>query len=269
MGRRDPAAARGGAARPVARRSSSRCRPASPPPPWPGCATTPSVRPRPRPADAAAAVAGGPLRHPLPRLGGGAVRPAAPARPRRAAGPRRLRHRRRRPTCASWSSASRTARSPTGCRTPSSRRSRWCWPGRWSAAASTRSTPSQVDGHDGQYGCLPNLVKLFVDRGSAAALDVRCVRATKPPPFALRYDDEDHGATTVPAAETVLPFFGGAGLSYCSALHNLGASASWELAGRRRGGCRLSATARRVRAQRAGLRCGRSAFGWPPTTTSS
>ena len=38
----------------------------------------------------------------------------------------------------------------------------------------------------GQYGCLPNLVKLFVDRGSAAALDVRCVRATKPPPFALR-----------------------------------------------------------------------------------
>ena len=38
----------------------------------------------------------------------------------------------------------------------------------------------------GQYGCLPNLVKLFVDRGSAATLDVRCVRATKPPPFALR-----------------------------------------------------------------------------------
>jgi len=38
----------------------------------------------------------------------------------------------------------------------------------------------------GQYGCLPNLVKLFVDRGSAATLDVRCVRTTKPPPFALR-----------------------------------------------------------------------------------
>ena len=38
----------------------------------------------------------------------------------------------------------------------------------------------------GQYGCLPNLVKLFVDRGSAATLDVRCVRRTKPPPFALR-----------------------------------------------------------------------------------
>ena len=38
----------------------------------------------------------------------------------------------------------------------------------------------------GPYGCLPNLVSLFVDRGSAATLDVRCVRATKPPPFALR-----------------------------------------------------------------------------------
>jgi pimeloyl-ACP methyl ester carboxylesterase len=37
----------------------------------------------------------------------------------------------------------------------------------------------------GQYGCLPRLVSLFVDRGSAATLDVRCVRATKPPPFAL------------------------------------------------------------------------------------
>jgi len=37
----------------------------------------------------------------------------------------------------------------------------------------------------GQYGCLPNLVSLFVERGSAATLDVRCVRATKPPPFAL------------------------------------------------------------------------------------
>ena len=38
----------------------------------------------------------------------------------------------------------------------------------------------------GQYGCLPNLVKLFVERGSAAKLDVRCVRTTKPPPFSLR-----------------------------------------------------------------------------------
>ena len=38
----------------------------------------------------------------------------------------------------------------------------------------------------GQYGCLPNLVKLFIDRGSAATLDVRCVRATKPSSFVLR-----------------------------------------------------------------------------------
>ena len=38
----------------------------------------------------------------------------------------------------------------------------------------------------GQYGCLPNLVAAFVDRGSAATLDVRCIRSTKPPPFALR-----------------------------------------------------------------------------------
>ena len=35
------------------------------------------VRPRPGPADAAAAVAGGPVRHPVPRLGRGPVRPAA------------------------------------------------------------------------------------------------------------------------------------------------------------------------------------------------
>ena len=38
----------------------------------------------------------------------------------------------------------------------------------------------------GQYGCLPHLVKLFVDRGSAATLDVRCGRATPPPPFVPR-----------------------------------------------------------------------------------
>ena len=38
--------------------------------------------------------------------------------------------------------ASRPARSATGSRTRSSRRSRSCWPGRWSAAASTRCTPS-------------------------------------------------------------------------------------------------------------------------------
>jgi DNA helicase-2/ATP-dependent DNA helicase PcrA len=41
--------------------------------------------PRAGPADAAPAVARGPVRHPLPRLGRGAVRPAAADRPRRAA----------------------------------------------------------------------------------------------------------------------------------------------------------------------------------------
>ena len=100
------------------------------------------VRPRAGPADAAAAVAGGPVRHPLPRLGGGAVRPAA-----------------RCSTPTSCPAAATSAiddeadlreliealrgrrRSPTGCRTPSSRRSRWCSPGRWCAAGSTRSTP--------------------------------------------------------------------------------------------------------------------------------
>ena len=38
----------------------------------------------------------------------------------------------------------------------------------------------------GQYGCLPRLVALFVDRASAATLDTRCVRTIKAPPFALR-----------------------------------------------------------------------------------
>ena len=37
----------------------------------------------------------------------------------------------------------------TGCRTPSSRRSRWCSPARWCGAGSTRSTPRRVDGVDG------------------------------------------------------------------------------------------------------------------------
>ena len=49
------------------------------------------ARPMPRPA-----VAGRPVRHPLPRLGRGAVRPAGPLRPRRPARPGRRRHRRRR-----------------------------------------------------------------------------------------------------------------------------------------------------------------------------
>ena len=38
----------------------------------------------------------------------------------------------------------------------------------------------------GQYGCLPNLVALFIERASAATLDTRCVRTISPPPFALR-----------------------------------------------------------------------------------
>ena len=37
----------------------------------------------------------------------------------------------------------------------------------------------------GQYGCLPNLVALFVDRASAATLDTRCVRTILPPAFEL------------------------------------------------------------------------------------
>ena len=49
-----------------------------------------------RPADAAPAVTRGALRDPLPRLGGGALRPAGPHRPRRPAGPCRRGHRRRR-----------------------------------------------------------------------------------------------------------------------------------------------------------------------------
>ena len=43
--------------------------------------------------------------------------------------------------------ASRTARSPTARRTPSRRRSRWCWPVRWSAAGSTRSTREPDGGY--------------------------------------------------------------------------------------------------------------------------
>ena len=104
------------------------------------------VRPRAGPADAAAAVAGRPVRHPLPRLGRGAVRPAGPLRPRRAARPGRRRHRlRRRPRRADRDLRAR-ARSPTGRRTPSRRRSRWSSTARWCAAGSTRSTPRTADG---------------------------------------------------------------------------------------------------------------------------
>ena len=105
-----------------------------------------AVRPRPGPADAATAVAGRPLRHPLPRLGRGALRPAVAARPRRPARARRPRHRRRgRPARADRALRGR-ARSPTGCRWRSSRRSRWSSAGRWCAAASTRCTTSPDGG---------------------------------------------------------------------------------------------------------------------------
>ena len=84
------------------------------------------VRPRPGPADAAAAVAGGAVRHPLPRLGRGAVRPAALLDPDELPG---------RGDAGIDDDADlreliealrgRPVRRP-GRRTPSSRRSRWC-----------------------------------------------------------------------------------------------------------------------------------------------
>ncbi len=45
--------------------------------------------------------------------------------------------------------------------------------------------PSQGHGV-GQYGCLPDVVARFVDRASAAKLDVRCVRRIVPPQFVVR-----------------------------------------------------------------------------------
>ena len=86
VGRRARPAARRGPARPQPRHRASRCpsQPvrdrARPAPRRPR-----DVRPRAGPADAAAAVVGGPVRHPLPRLGRGAVRPAGPLRLRRPA----------------------------------------------------------------------------------------------------------------------------------------------------------------------------------------
>ena len=77
VGRRARAAARRGAGRAGAGGRGARCPPACPRPRWPGCATTRRRSPRPGPPDAAAAVAGGPVRHPVPRVGGEPVRPAA------------------------------------------------------------------------------------------------------------------------------------------------------------------------------------------------
>ncbi len=96
------------------------------------------ARPMPRQA-----VVGGPLRHPLPRLGReprsassllidpddlpGRADPGIDDDAELAGARRALRE---------------PVRSPTGSRTRWSRRSRWCWPARWCAAASTRSTPT-------------------------------------------------------------------------------------------------------------------------------
>ena len=101
VGRRARAAARPRRGPSAPRSSRCRCPRACRRPRWPGCATTRRVRPRAGPADAAAAVAGGAVRHPVPRLGRGAVRPAGPARPRRAARARRPRASTTRPTCGS------------------------------------------------------------------------------------------------------------------------------------------------------------------------
>ena len=38
----------------------------------------------------------------------------------------------------------------------------------------------------GQYGCLPELIARFIERGSAASLDVSCARKIAPAEFALR-----------------------------------------------------------------------------------
>ena len=71
------------------------------------------LRPRPGPADAPAAVAGRTVRHALPRVGRGAVRPAGPLRPRRAARPGGRGHRlRRRPRRADRDVRARTVRRP-------------------------------------------------------------------------------------------------------------------------------------------------------------
>ena len=101
---------------------------------------------RPGPADAAAAVAGGPVRHPLPRLGGGRFGQQLLLDPDELPGPRRRRHRRRRrPARADQAVRGRPVRRPRAARRRAAvragaRAARWC------AAASTRSTPSRVDG---------------------------------------------------------------------------------------------------------------------------
>ena len=56
------------------------------------------------------------------------------------------------------------------------------------AAAMPKSRIVVVPAHGhgvGQYGCLPNLVARFVDRGAVASLDVSCAWAISPPSFVL------------------------------------------------------------------------------------
>ena len=37
-----------------------------------------------------------------------------------------------------------------------------------------------------QLGCMPGVAHQFIERGTAAGLDARCVRRYRPPPFVLR-----------------------------------------------------------------------------------
>jgi hypothetical protein len=55
------------------------------------------------------------------------------------------------------------------------------------AMPNSRIVVAPGQGHGiGDLGCLPDLVGRFVDRGSAASLDVRCARRIPTPAFVLR-----------------------------------------------------------------------------------
>jgi pimeloyl-ACP methyl ester carboxylesterase len=55
------------------------------------------------------------------------------------------------------------------------------------AMPKSRTIVVPAHGHGvGHFGCLPDLVARFIERGGAARLDARCVRKIKPPPFVLR-----------------------------------------------------------------------------------
>ena len=124
------------------RRSSYRCRRACPRPRSPGSATSPSGSPPSWPGRCRAS------RRPAPGSAPGSTRGSRPGSASSccstptscpAAGTTASTTT---PTWPSWWRGSRPARSPTGCRWRSSRRSRWSSTGRWSAAGSTRSTPT-------------------------------------------------------------------------------------------------------------------------------